>query len=235
MIQDFQPVRYFEQNTTGRDFFVGDIHGCFSILRELMEKAAFDKTKDRLFSVGDLVDRGPESEEAIDWIREPWFHAVRGNHEQICIDVVDGHAEKALHVINGGSWFYDLQGHYTRKDFAAAFKTLPFAFEIAVDGSDRKLGIVHAETFGDLTWQEFIKKLEDGSERAQLSAMWGRERIRSKNKRDVEGIAGLMVGHTPVGEFTSLGNVLYIDTGACFNKGFMALACFNTGIVYTNK
>jgi len=40
---------------------VGDIDGCFSHLRRSLEAIGFDASVDRLFSVRDLIDRGPES------------------------------------------------------------------------------------------------------------------------------------------------------------------------------
>jgi serine/threonine protein phosphatase 1 len=60
---------------------VGDIHGHFQRLQQCLEAVGFDPAVDRLFSVGDLVDRGPHSEAALDWLAQPWFHAVQGNHE----------------------------------------------------------------------------------------------------------------------------------------------------------
>ena len=53
-------VARFEENATGRDFVVGDLHGMFSHLEALLNEVAFDESADRLFSVGDLIDRGPE-------------------------------------------------------------------------------------------------------------------------------------------------------------------------------
>ena len=96
-------VQRFTQNTRGRDFVVGDLHGCFDYLRVMLEHIQFDRVTDRLFCVGDLVDRGPQSEEAIDWIAKPWFHAVRGNHEQMAIDVAAGR-------VNAGSKMHRLAG-----------------------------------------------------------------------------------------------------------------------------
>ena len=96
-------VQRFAQNTWGRDFVVGDVHGCFDYLRAVLEHVQFDEVSDRLFCVGDLVDRGPQSEEAIDWIAKPWFHAVRGNHEQMAIDVAAGR-------VNAGSKMHRLAG-----------------------------------------------------------------------------------------------------------------------------
>ena len=55
-------TRRFERNARGRDFVVGDVHGHFDTLERLLEAVDFDASADRLFSVGDLVNRGPASE-----------------------------------------------------------------------------------------------------------------------------------------------------------------------------
>ena len=78
--------KHFSANTVGRDFVVGDIHGMFKTLAKELEELGFDPEKDRLFSVGDLIDRGPDNEDIEEWLAKPWFHAVRGNHEQMLID-----------------------------------------------------------------------------------------------------------------------------------------------------
>ena len=64
------------RNEQGRDFAVGDVHGCFTRLQDSLGRMGFDASRDRLFSVGDLVDRGPESEAALEWLAQPWFFAV---------------------------------------------------------------------------------------------------------------------------------------------------------------
>ncbi len=46
----------FSRNEIGRDFAVGDIHGCFEHLSRSLKAIDFDEGVDRLFSVGDLVD-----------------------------------------------------------------------------------------------------------------------------------------------------------------------------------
>ena len=89
-----------------RVFVVGDIHGMFSLLEENLSKIDFDWDVDHLLSVGDLVDRGPESTRAIEFIERPNFHFVRGNHEQLVEFHLRGNA--AVHLRNGGRWFQDL-------------------------------------------------------------------------------------------------------------------------------
>ena len=52
----------------GRDFAVSDIHGCFSHLSRSLKSIGSDASVDRLFSVGDLVDRGTESDQVLPWL-----------------------------------------------------------------------------------------------------------------------------------------------------------------------
>ncbi len=42
-------------------YAVGDIQGCLEPLQRLLEQVAFDPQHDQLISVGDLINRGPES------------------------------------------------------------------------------------------------------------------------------------------------------------------------------
>ncbi|WP_242621095.1 hypothetical protein [Aeromonas salmonicida] len=46
-----------------------------------MDQAGFDPARDRLFSVGDLTDRGPDCTQVLEWLARPWFHPVCGNHD----------------------------------------------------------------------------------------------------------------------------------------------------------
>ncbi|MHB8365520.1 MAG: metallophosphoesterase [Acidithiobacillus sp.] len=83
-----------EANTAGRDFIVGDLHGCVEYLRILMRHVQFDESADRLFSVGDLVDRGPDSPGALELLKQPhagvqpWFYPVMGNHDAMLLAVL---------------------------------------------------------------------------------------------------------------------------------------------------
>ena len=57
-----------EQNLLGRDFAVGDIHGCFSLLEDVLEAVSFNPSADRVICGGDLVNRGPNSNRALDFL-----------------------------------------------------------------------------------------------------------------------------------------------------------------------
>jgi len=51
----------YDRNNEGRDFVIGDLHGCYDELKDKLLDVNFNEEVDRVFSVGDLVDRGPES------------------------------------------------------------------------------------------------------------------------------------------------------------------------------
>ena len=67
--------RTFPSNEHGRDFVVGDVHGCFRTLQHALAALAFEPERDRLIGVGSLVARGPHSGKAVDWL-EGRFTAV---------------------------------------------------------------------------------------------------------------------------------------------------------------
>jgi len=72
----------------GRDFIVGDLHGCVGYLDTLMRHVGFDTSTDRLFSVGDLADRGPDSPGSLELLKQPWFYPVMGNHDAMLLAVL---------------------------------------------------------------------------------------------------------------------------------------------------
>jgi serine/threonine protein phosphatase 1 len=80
----FRPLlaKSIPENTTGRDFIVGDIHGRYSDLKSLLKQVRFHTKKDRLICVGDLTDRGKENFQCLDLLNKPWFHCVLGNHDE---------------------------------------------------------------------------------------------------------------------------------------------------------
>jgi serine/threonine protein phosphatase 1 len=99
------PIVTFLANTVGRDFAVGDIHGCFSALQKVLDTVTFDPAVDRLFSVGDLVDRGPESHLVLEWLDKPWFHAIGGNHDHMAWRSALGDPYPHVdHRRHGGEW-----------------------------------------------------------------------------------------------------------------------------------
>jgi serine/threonine protein phosphatase 1 len=208
--------QHYAANVAGRDFVVGDVHGCFTKLQAALDGLSFDPAKDRLFSVGDLVDRGQESELAYEWLSKPWFHPVRGNHEQMAIDCAQGMFDYGCYVQNGGTWFLALTKP-ERQLIADAFSALPILIDI--DTPSGLVGIVHADC-PLASWPDLIEALEgEHAEQFAQMCIWSRERIQVGNETAVEGVVSVIVGHTPMKASKWLGNVRYIDTGAVFGHG----------------
>jgi serine/threonine protein phosphatase 1 len=208
-------IKHFAANTAGRDFVVGDIHGCFRKLEVELATLGFDPECDRMFSVGDLVDRGPDSEIAIEWLEKPWFHAVRGNHEQMAIDCANGNSDTGCYLANGGAWFLAMTRPEQRQ-IADAFSALPIALEVETPMGI--VGVVHANCPFQ-SWDQF--KAEMAGERADLLAdicMWDRSRAINNDASGVAGVSAVYVGHTPMKQSLTLGNVRFIDTGAVFGN-----------------
>lgn len=64
-----------------RTIVLGDVHGCFEELLDLLKAVEF-RPGDRLVSVGDLVSKGPDSRAVIEWaMKTPGLECVLGNHE----------------------------------------------------------------------------------------------------------------------------------------------------------
>ncbi|MEI7296622.1 metallophosphoesterase [Paraburkholderia tropica] len=215
-------VHRYEKNTIGRDFAIGDIHGCFKLLRTELENIGFDPQRDRLFSVGDLVDRGPDSDLVLEWLEKPWFHAVRGNHEDMAIRYPSGNMETSNYAENGGAWNV-MNTRELQIQISDAFNCLPIAIEVETD--EGIIGIVHADC-PFATWQEFVAALEDAKMSNKTrkaifeAAMWSRERVQIEDQSGIPDVRAVIVGHTPLPRPAALGNVYHIDTGAVFRNGY---------------
>ncbi len=81
------------QRINGSDWrniwLMGDLHGCFALLMNRLRQLRFDPWADLLISVGDLIDRGPQSADCLGLLRCRWFRAVRGNHEQMALEALE--------------------------------------------------------------------------------------------------------------------------------------------------
>lgn len=215
-----------------RIVIVGDIHGCLTKLIESLETIGFNQN-DILISVGDLIDRGPENLETLEWFEHMidcgFAHMVRGNHDDFLVEFAEVQAEyysknpdrrlpagvSSLWVGNGGGWANNV-GYECIQHHAAWLKEQPFLLEIELDNGDT-VGVVHAEVWDD--WD--ITKSNIHTNRTQQRLTWGRTKIQQFQQgytSRAEGVKTLFCGHSVVKKATQVGNQVYLDTGAVFGS-----------------
>ncbi|MBK6289401.1 MAG: metallophosphoesterase [Pseudomonadales bacterium] len=213
-------------NRFGRDFIIGDLHGMVSALEAALEARQFIPGRDRLFSVGDLVDRGPASVAAVELIRNKWFHAVRGNHEDMLLRAVAGEEPRisTLWRENGGAWgMRGEDANAAARAAAALCATLPHAITLH-HKSGRRFGICHAQC-PVADWNDIERALNDPELRRET--LWARERIRRDNAQPVRNIDLTIHGHTVVKTPLRSANALFIETGAYLPDGYLSLLCLD--------
>ena len=212
-------VQHFDlSGRTGRALVVGDIHGCFDLLRTELAKIGYDAAADTLFLLGDIVDRGPQSATFADWLHLP---RVLGNHEVMCRNALTNRSAAGFHRRYGGAWF-DRYDQPTRERMVQQLMDAPLAIEL-VTPRGRKVGLIHADVDG-YDWVELIANLRFSGMQgdAGKAALWGRTRIgdilpgQDDFRSTIDGIDHVFFGHSVVAVPVTAGNCSWIDTGSSF-------------------
>jgi serine/threonine protein phosphatase 1 len=216
--------RHVPPNPHGRDFVVSDLHGHLPKLQQALAERSFIPGRDRLFSVGDLVDRGPDSPGCVALLRERWFHAVRGNHEDMLLRTIAGDEPRIADIwaMNGGRWgLEDEMPNAAAIAAAPLLAAMPWALTLH-HKCGLKIGICHAQC--PVTNWALIDQCARDEE--QMRAMlWGRDRLWREDVPPVDGIDLTIHGHTVVRNPHLSANALFLETGAYLPNGRLALLC----------
>ena len=94
--------------TTNRRIVIGDVHGHYDALIALLDSIS-PTSEDKVYFLGDLIDRGPKSAQVVDFVMRNQYTCLRGNHEEMLLDVV-GRGEVSIDLYQG--WLYS-GGHST--------------------------------------------------------------------------------------------------------------------------
>ena len=243
------PVRLLPKNTSGKDYVVGDLHGCFELLERLLKQVEFNSATDRLFSVGDLIDRGPDSLRCLQLLEQPWFYAVQGNHENMLLNFfvdyllngkLEGFTKSDLNELAtfGAEWIK----HYYQADHQRMTPEFDYCLHLLSDlpliwivGDDReRFHVIHAELlrpqykgYGQPVWLDsdidrwLAEEMIPADSRDRLS--WGRMLMDSntfKHKPNQEGLSMTFCGHTYETHLRQVLSHLCLDTGAFITHPF---------------
>ena len=225
------------RNAEGRDFVVGDLHGHRSLFESELERLDFDPLRDRVLSVGDLIDRGPDSLATLSLIDEPWFHAVLGNHELMLLNYLHAYGSR-LHsrksYSSGSSEWVGEAIAKNRKTVARLADHLAsLALSIHVEG-DMPFNVAHADL-------PDVARCERAGDAATVSMhdaddiTCSRENIGAALKTDLtslqfeqhsvqisptplNGLPITYAGHSRVRDVTVHNSFVYIDQGVCLQS-----------------
>lgn len=81
-------------------FVIGDVHGCYHTLMNLVKKLPKDA---ELIFVGDLCDKGEFSKDVISFVMEHNYQAIKGNHDDLMVK----HLQESLEQTSNVPWSYD--------------------------------------------------------------------------------------------------------------------------------
>ncbi len=114
---------------TQRRIVIGDVHGHYDTLMNLMEAIAPNQ-EDMVYFLGDLIDRGPQSAQVVDFVKESRYISLMGNHEQMLLDILGdgeiyGPALQAWLYSGGHSTINSYGDKGVRQDHIEWMRTLP--------------------------------------------------------------------------------------------------------------
>lgn len=197
---------------------VGDLHGCYQQLLVQLRQRRFNPFDDLLISVGDLIDRGPESLQCLMLLEQRWFVAVRGNHEQMALNALESE-EMGLWQLNGGQWIDEVSSAQRKqaRSQLKACQALPWIIEARCrDGIHI---IAHADYPAPrYCWHQSVDRPQILWNRCRLNAA-----LQEQEHQGIEGADHFWFGHTPLKQRFDVANLHYIDTGAVFG-GELTLA-----------
>lgn len=238
-------------NIKGKDFVVGDVHGCFEDLLLALKAINFNETTDRLLSVGDWIDRGPNSLECISMLDKDWVYSVLGNHEWMMIETIlyNNYNSAQTWLSNGGDWSLK-QSRNVLVPLATKLYELPLV--IVVGEGEERFNIVHAELLSSNEKDHngaSDKDIDNWTfkEKEEWDMIWGRSIAQYTHYFTPELLARIQgnlsityCGHTPMRSLKKVCKQMFLDRGCVYyhkdtNKSeqhALAIACHQDKVVY---
>jgi len=226
------PLYNNRKTETGPFDIIGDVHGCYDELVELLVKLGYKDNgltwvhpegRKAVF-VGDLVDRGPKTPEVLKLVMAMTSsgnaYCVPGNHDIKLMRWLNGKNVQARHGLQESIDQLNLETPEFREDVRKFIDTLISHY--VFDGG--KLVVAHAglkesmQGRGSGAVREFCLYGETTGEIDEFGLP-----VRLNWAAEYKGKAMVVYGHTPVPEAQWLNNTIDIDTGCVFGGALTAL------------
>lgn len=94
---------YSHKTSHQRRIIIGDVHGHYDGLMILLEAIAPD-ANDQVYFLGDLIDRGPQSAQVVNFVQQSSYQCLLGNHEQMLLNVL---TSKSSNEQMQQAWLYN--------------------------------------------------------------------------------------------------------------------------------
>lgn len=189
---------------------VGDIHGCVLTLKALLTSLEPYSKRTFIF-VGDYIDRGPSSAQVVsELISFASTHTcifLRGNHEQMLLDVQDG---RSIEMWNKNGGKETIQTYLNdKKKFELPYQHYHFFRNTRLFYESEKYVFVHAGLDPEYSVAENLNE-----EESHPDFMWQRDHFHMQNYWEKT----VVFGHTPVNQPFFKNNMIGIDTGCVFKN-----------------
>ena len=161
--------------------------------------------------MGDIINRGPDSQKCIELLLKPWFFAVLGNHEELLLSIINNQDQNILDTLQkiGGGWVSDLLHSDIRKLnllISIVYARMFLAFTVKT--SQGNIGVIHANAPDN--WKKVTQRLLSKDD--QHDCVWSAKRYYSQAAVPVKNIDAIVSGHINCLNIKSYGNHVWIDT-----------------------
>ena len=205
-----KPINQSPSNPSHRTIVVGDLHGCYDELIELLTTIDFS-ANDRVVAVGDLTVKGPKNREVLDlFITDSRFRSVLGNHDLALLQFWRGEKHKFTSAQKKAA--HELE--FNRERYSAFLSSLPLTIDL-----DSHL-VVHAGLHPDRPFDQ-----QDADDLLELRTLGRKKRTSRKGTPWYEVYGGdkvVLFGHWPAPEPRRGPRAIGLDTGCVYGNRLTA-------------
>ncbi len=208
-------------------YVIGDIHGCYKTLAKLYEQ--LDNSR-KIYCVGDVIDRGNNSRECLEFIKEKGILPIIGNHEHMMLCAYDAihptyRSPRNLWMTNGGNSVLKNYNNTVPKDVAEWVSSWPYYRSVMYKKT--KYLITHSSVYQTLTKDinMITEKATQTNEMIYQTFLW--------NRFSYPGVKGSyhIIGHTPLKKPSITDTYAMIDGGCVYGHELWAFDAEKTSVI----